>query len=246
MKFLKTFYQLHENEDASLYLFYLYPKYDEWYGSALVKGADELDLSDVDLEPGYFMGNSSEGDVKDLPGYNEEEEKEVLASQTGGVYDENYEYDFEDDEYLDWRQEIVDNYLEESSQSDLWGQVWICLGDARQRNYFLKAVGKIQYRKERMPTLEEAEKDFFGPQGDGEGIKAWMRVCNANDANASELAQEGLDEIVVREIERDPVNALAFIPHLSPDQRQRAERELDKIAPGYLKTLMISHNIGLF
>ena len=123
MKFIKRFNQLFESSTSGGNLVFVYPTCDETYG--YIEWNETTDLEEAfdsrstepcpfDMEENYL---TEDPDV-------EEEGNAILAKQTGGVYDEDYDYDYYEEEYQNWKDAKIDELREKYNSTDLWGTVW--------------------------------------------------------------------------------------------------------------------------
>jgi hypothetical protein len=126
MKFLKTFKQINENEREKK-IFFLYTVCDETYGYININLTTNYGEVNPDEEPCRY---STEDYIISEDDENSKEGREILAKQSGGVYDNDFNYDYEEEEYADWREETIENTINEYHSTDLWGQVYICSGYA--------------------------------------------------------------------------------------------------------------------
>jgi hypothetical protein len=123
MKFIKRFYQLFESSSLGGNLVFVYPTcnstygYIEWNETTDLEGAFDSRSTEpcpFDMEENYLAEDPEL----------EEEGNTILAKQTGGVYDEEHDYDHSDEEYQNWKDEKTSELREKYNSTDLWGTVW--------------------------------------------------------------------------------------------------------------------------
>lgn len=182
MRHLKSFFQITEAKKVTKgdQVFWLVSSSNETYGHPTfeyVLLSDCPNPSDLDpqTEPDPYYGTSdyiiSEDDD------NSKKADEILAKQTGGVYDENYDYDTDDEEYQNWVDETKTEFAESYFATDLWGEIYLCVGKFDDTWELDDTISDPEREfGERPPNREEFEEML----NDSDEIKVWVRIDSGN------------------------------------------------------------------
>ena len=133
MKFLKRFKELNESEKLGKDLLFVYTTCDETYGAITWMVSKEFPTPELlDYDPCNF---STEDYIISEDDDNREKEAEILAKQTGGVWDDNYDYDEYEDEVVAWKEQTIGEWIEKYMGSDLWGSIYLLVGENLKDNW---------------------------------------------------------------------------------------------------------------
>ncbi len=239
MKFLKRFKELNESKEGQKELIFIYTTCDETYGSVYWNVSNDFPEEHlIDDGPCGFSTDRyiiSEDDV------NREKEKEILAKQTGGVWDEDYDYDYDEDEVVAWREKTINAWIDQYMGSNLWGSVYLLFGDDLRFKWEESSTDIGTYG--RMPTKEEFETDELTHAN---GVEAWVDV-NVSAGQGSSYVEK-IASVFSSQLQDRPA---AIVRMLSSMKKSLAERLLAEMGKNpeidikNLRSLMKASEIGL-
>ena len=239
MKFLKRFKELNESkEKGTIKVRYYYTECDETYGYInFVKTKDRSDAI-PDTEPCRYHTDNyiiSEDDE------NSERSREILAKQTGGEWDENYDYDEEEEEYVAWCDARIDEFIEKYSSTDLWGSVYLMIVKDNGFDDHYETNDRRKDGEDRMITKKEFENEILNTH---KSILAWADVT---DGYENEDSDDSLIALFDRVYDEDPTKAGEIFLGLSGRQQRTIKNHFEeKEEWEFLNTLVASSEFGLF
>ncbi len=238
MKFLKRFKELNESEKLGKDLLFVYTTCDETYGAITWMVSKEFPTPELlDYDPCNF---STEDYIISEDDDNREKEAEILAKQTGGVWDDNYDYDEYEDEVVAWKEQTIGEWIEKYMGSDLWGSIYLLVGENLKDNWEEKTTDMGKY--DRMPTKKELENDELTLQ---EGVEAWIDLSGVNELdNAEQIASAFATRFA-----ESPIEISKILSAMKKSKREKVMDELEKnpeVDTQVIRSIMKAEGIGLF
>lgn len=238
MKFLKRFKELNESVKLGKDLLFVYTTCDETYGAITWMVSKEFPHPGLlDYDPCNY---STEDYIISEDEENSEKEKEILAKQTGGVWDKNYDYDYDEEEYVNWKEQTIGEWIEKYMGSDLWGSIYLLVGENLKDNWEEKTTDMGKY--DRMPTKKEFENDELTPE---EGVEAWIDLTGVDESNSAEQ----IASVLAPRFAESPVEISKILSSMKKSTMEKIMRELEKnpeVDMRTIRSIMKASEIGLF
>lgn len=239
MKFLKRFKELNESKEGQKELIFIYTTCDETYGSVYWNVSNEFPEEYViDDSPCRF---STEDYIVSEDDENREKEEEILAKQTGGVWDPKYDYDYDEEEISAWRENTINAWIDQYMGSDLWGSVYLLFGENLTNTWDQAATDIGRYG--RMPTKEEFETDELTHAN---GVEAWVDV-NVSAGQGSSYVEK-IASVFSSQLQDRPAAIVRMLNSMKKSLAERLLAEMGKnpeIDIKNLRSLMKASEIGL-
>jgi len=239
MKFLKRFKELNESKDkGGIKIRYYYTQCDEAYGYMEFSHTGDRSDAIPDLEPCRY---STEDFIISEDDENNKQSKEILAKQTGGEWDDDYDYDYYEEEYVDWCDAKIDEWINKYLGSDLWGSVYLTLVKDDGFNGHYESVEGRKDGIERTRTKEEFENEILNTH---ESILAWVDVT---DGYEDEDSDDALIALFDKVYEEDSSKAGEIFLGLSGRHQRIVKNHFEEKGElEFLNTLVAGSEFGLF
>lgn len=239
MKFLKRFKELNESKDkGTIKVRYYYTECDKTYGYLNFIKVEDRSEAIPDTEPCRYH---TEDFIISEDDENHDQSQEILAKQTGGEWDENYDYDEEEEEYVAWREAKINEFINKYSSTDLWGSVYLMIVKDNGFDDHNESNDRRKDGEDRMRTKEEFENEILNTH---ESILAWVDVT---DGYENEDSDDALIDLFDKVYDEDPTKVGEIFLGLSGRQQRMIKGHFEEKGEWeFLNTLVASSEFGLF